>query len=554
MAQKRTLKIEFLAETDDVEKGTRRVEQETGRLSGTMGKAALAIKGAIGVAVAKQAFDFASELFNVGAQAEAMNRRFETVYGGAGRQLNEWLEDNQALFGASESEMRGMAATVGDLLIPSLGFTAEAGADLTAEILTLGNALSEWGGGQRSAAEMTDILTRAMLGEFDALKSVGIAMDAQKVQAELTARGLQDLTGQAKDQAEAQVILEEITRQSAAAMEQYEEGGTEAMRAQKELQSAFADLKEAAAELAVELAPLVSWLADLADRMPFKGVTEDAEEFRREIRQLIYLAKGLDGEIGKALSTALADADWDAAYDAYYRYIDTLRTEGTGMWDMIRRVAEESEDQFDDTTAAVDRMANRVVRRFPDIDEAARKAAFETKKAREEMVAEFKEIVEGLDDATDDIVDIWAGLPDDIEEYSFDVQEAIQNALETKEAQDQFQSDLRLLAGAGFHTLATDLANHPNRWEAIAAAEAFVADLAAAYDLTTIIGSGDELAGLAAQQADTARWQAKAAFELAGREHRAAYLAGLNTPSEGENTSWWDALRRGEYQIGQPIP
>jgi hypothetical protein len=64
---------------------------------------------------------------------------------------------------------------MGDLLKP-MGFTADQAADMSTEMVGLAGALSAWSGGTIDAAGVADIMTKAMLGETDGLKALGISM------------------------------------------------------------------------------------------------------------------------------------------------------------------------------------------------------------------------------------------------------------------------------------------------------------------------------------------------------------------------------------------
>ncbi len=201
-------------------------------------------------------------LFNVGTQTEAFGRRYATVFGENTAVLDEWIEDQKRRFGMSKGQMEGAIASVGDLLVP-MGLARDRAAEMSMEIMTLAGALSEWSGGTRSANEVTSILIKSLLGERDALKELGVSLSEEQVQAALTERGQQDLTGTALEQAKAFVTLELITAKSADALSAYNSGAMEGTAAAKSLESVLADLKETLGDLVIELAPAIEGFADL---------------------------------------------------------------------------------------------------------------------------------------------------------------------------------------------------------------------------------------------------------------------------------------------------
>src|SRR3990167_560562 len=233
-------------------------DQVEGKLSSAAGKAKLAYQAlaAGGIAIA------AKELFDLGVEAESWQRKFDTVFGEAGDTVAAWADDFNERFGISEDRLRGVLAGVGDLLVP-MGFARDIAGDMSTDVLTLAGALSEWKGGTTDVKDATDILTRAILGERDALIGLGIKISEEEVKAGLLERGLDDLTGSALAQAKAQVTLELITGKSADAMDLFAKGGSDALTAQNELKAAIDTVKVSLGEAVVELTPVVRGFADL---------------------------------------------------------------------------------------------------------------------------------------------------------------------------------------------------------------------------------------------------------------------------------------------------
>lgn len=227
-------------------------------------------------AAASGALAFAADLFRVGVQVEAWGRRFDTVFGEAAESVRIWADEVNERLGVSEERLQGTAAAVGDLFVP-MGFARQAAADMTMEVLTLSAALSEWTGGQYSAADASNIITRAILGEREALIGLGVKISEAQVDAAMLEAGFADLTGQAFEQARAMVTLELITAKSADAMTAFADGGSEAMIAQNNLKASLDDLKVSMSQLIVEAAPLVKALASVVGILatPFQAHTVD---------------------------------------------------------------------------------------------------------------------------------------------------------------------------------------------------------------------------------------------------------------------------------------
>lgn len=190
-------------------------------------------------------------------QFEQMSQKAETVFGSSVNTVRSWADANAAAMGLASDQAVGLAANFADLLVP-MGFARDEAAQMSTDVIGLSGALSEWSGGTRSASEVAQILSSAMLGERDALKGLGIAISEADVTARLAAKGQQELTGAALEQAEALATSELIFEKSTDAQAAFAAGGNETVRAMNEAKAA---MSEASAEIGRELLPI---LADVA--------------------------------------------------------------------------------------------------------------------------------------------------------------------------------------------------------------------------------------------------------------------------------------------------
>ncbi len=216
---------------------------------GVMGAAA----GGLAVVVGKQ-------LFDVGEELTALDQKIGTVFSGESlNTVTDWADEVAARMGLTSTQAAGLAANAGDLLKP-MGFTADQAADMSTEIIGLAGALSEWSGGQRGVEETAEILSKALLGERDSLKSLGISINQAEVdqRALIIAQqnGRDAITAQDKALATQALILEKSTD----AQEAYAAGGNKLTAAQNQLKAAFGELQE---DLARKLLPLFAQAADI---------------------------------------------------------------------------------------------------------------------------------------------------------------------------------------------------------------------------------------------------------------------------------------------------
>lgn len=250
-------------------------ENTSGRMSGAFGKVGGAIGGAakaVGVGIlgiAGAGAVFGPMILGQGAALDALEAKASTVFEGALTSVQSWADGNAAALGMTNTQLVGTAAGIADLLKP-MGFTAEAAAGMSTDMMDLSGALSAWSGGQTSATEAADIITKAMLGERDGLKALGISISEADVQAQLAKNGQEGLTGAALEQAKALATQELILAKSTDAQKAWADGSMDGTKAQNESKAAIANLKEslirglypAFQALLPAIKSIATWLSD----------------------------------------------------------------------------------------------------------------------------------------------------------------------------------------------------------------------------------------------------------------------------------------------------
>lgn len=209
---------------------------------------------------AREIIDYGTELFKLGTEMEVLTKKAETVFGEALPQVDAAAEKNAAKMGLTISQYTDASAAIADLLIP-MGFQRAEAAATSTELVNLSGALSEWSGGQIKAEEVTKILGKAVLGEREQLKTLGISISEADVKNRLAEKGLSKLTGTTLQQAKAAATLELITEKSTDAQTAFANNTDTLVRKQAELQARFQDIKES---LAQALIPVFQRLFEIA--------------------------------------------------------------------------------------------------------------------------------------------------------------------------------------------------------------------------------------------------------------------------------------------------
>ena len=164
---------------------------------------------------------FFSFLFTRTSELDGISRRFESVFGDSASTVEAWAEQNAISIGVTINEYKKLAAASGDLLVP-IGFQRDQAAALSKEMLDLAAALAIAEGGTKSTAEVSEILNKALVGEREQLKTLGVVIQEADVKLRLAEKGQAKFTGQALKQAKALATLEIITENSADAITQFD--------------------------------------------------------------------------------------------------------------------------------------------------------------------------------------------------------------------------------------------------------------------------------------------------------------------------------------------
>ena len=322
MAQTSVINVAILGDAKKFVRAVNDAGSKLGAFSAKIGKvSANVVKGfgIMGAAAGGLAVVAGRQLFNLGEELTSLDQKINTVFTGQSlEQVTGWADEVAARLGLTSTQAQGLAANAGDLLKP-LGFTADEAAQLSTDVVGLAGALSEWSGGQSSVTETAEILQKALLGERESLKSLGISINQAEVdQRALTiaqAAGREEITAQDKALATQQLIFDKSTDAQAA----FAAGGNKLTAAQNKLRAAFGELQE---RLARKLLPVFAQVADIVVRLidvfderglggVISNVSQRVQAAWPQIRQQLEVwARGFVDwlqRVGPPLFAALAD-------------------------------------------------------------------------------------------------------------------------------------------------------------------------------------------------------------------------------------------------------
>jgi hypothetical protein len=197
----------------DLKKSNKEVKG-LGKSLGNLGKILKggAVAGAI-IFAAKKVFDLGKVLVNASSDAEETQNKFDVVFSSIKDEADAAAKNLQENFGLSGRAAQSLLGDTADLL-SGFGFTQTASLDLSNQVNELAVDLASFTNFSGGAEGASQALTKALLGERESVKALGISILDADVKAkvlELTQRGLRFET---ERQAKAYATLELATEQS----------------------------------------------------------------------------------------------------------------------------------------------------------------------------------------------------------------------------------------------------------------------------------------------------------------------------------------------------
>ena len=224
---------------------------------------------------------------------EETTARFNTVFEGVNEAANESAQTLQDSFGQPARSARDLLGRTGDLLV-GFGFTRDAALNLSTDVNQLAVDLASFNNVAGGADRASQALTSALLGETEALKSLGIVIRQEAVQDRVDLmRATGELTTETDLQAQAIATYDLILEQSGNAIGDYERTQDSFANQTRELKASFEDLR---AEIGDNLLPIIT---------PVIGQVNDAvnafANLDEETQDFIVRATGFAAAIGPFL-------------------------------------------------------------------------------------------------------------------------------------------------------------------------------------------------------------------------------------------------------------
>lgn len=163
------------------ESSERKVEGSIKSLKSMASKVLGAVGITLSVAGIKSSIDGCVE---VASSIEEMQNKFDVVFGDMRNEVNKWAQEYSDAIGRNKNDIKTYLADQQNLLV-GFGMTRKAGAEMAEQMTSLALDLASFGNMDETAS--VNAMTKAVMGEFEAAKTLGAVLnDSTRAQAMAT--------------------------------------------------------------------------------------------------------------------------------------------------------------------------------------------------------------------------------------------------------------------------------------------------------------------------------------------------------------------------------
>lgn len=227
-------------------------------------------------------------MIKLASDAEETSAKFNTVFSSINADAQKSAKVLTDSFGLSKKASEELLGNTGDLLT-GFGFTQSAALDLSTEVNKLAVDLASFTNFSGGAEGASAALTKALLGERESVKSLGISILEADVNAKMLVNTQKGLTFESERQAKAFATLQLAQEQSKNAIGDFSRTQNSFANQSRQLK---AELEDLAVVFGNKLLPLATRLVGSARGMieSFSGLTDASKKFTVALGGIAFLA------------------------------------------------------------------------------------------------------------------------------------------------------------------------------------------------------------------------------------------------------------------------
>lgn len=420
--------IPVTTNADRAAKGVGNLNQKLGQADKAAKTSAKSFKALAGVGLAalalqaaKQIARLGGELIKAASDAEETANKFAVTFRGIGTEAQAAATSLAKNFGLAGDQAQKLLADTGDLLT-GFGFTRDEALNLSTQVNELAVDLASFTNFSGGAEGASAALTKALLGERESIKSLGIAITEADIKRLAEEKGI---VGELDRQTKAQLTLELAIRQSGNAIGDFERSSASFAN---QLRVAQANIRDTRVELGSAFLPIANLAVTAFNEMAKStgGIAKSIRDFMGST-ETIETISNVIGFLGGVAGTAFKILQnwWEQMKTAFAPILETVRD----IMSEFQGATEGSTIVFDilatsmQVGAAVVRILGayfqgvvRQIKEFVDIAIAAAKAFGSLKDVLtgeirlRDLRDEFAKIGDEIVDLGRSTIEIWTGV------------------------------------------------------------------------------------------------------------------------------------------------
>lgn len=427
-------------------KGLDKTKKKAKEVSGgflNMGNVLNSLKGQIAAAFTVVALvRFGKFVNETILRMEAFQRRAKTVFGSATKEIESFAKANAISLGLTQSEFKGAAAAIGDIIVP-MGLTRDRAAEMATELIKVAAAQREFNFDGRTTAEIARLFSGALTGEIESLKSLGIVIRQDETAFKSLVRLRRTELNLTLQQARATAIFELIISQSADAITSFNENQETLSRTQERTS---ARIRQSGERLSQELQPAVvavtegfsqqveiltnknipAWARLATFLLPVSGLLKDVRIQLSEVDEILEAGTATIDGWAKVLEEVNEELGGPTGFFSNLD-VDNLKTLEDytlqlGKLQDAFKIADVDSDDFlikkktiEDLTAEIKELTKTDAERAKEAEAAAKKAAAAAEKIRKAQEAERKAVAKDAANVAKEEADQLADIDLDLQ-------------------------------------------------------------------------------------------------------------------------------------------
>lgn len=241
----------------------------------------------------REAWNFAKESVSVFSDLQEETQKFGVVFQGVNKQASGIVDELIAKYGQSELSAKRMLAQTGDLL-SGFGFGRKQSLEMAEAVAKLGSDLASFSNYEGGAEKAAYALTKAMLGETEQAKMLGIAIKTDTPEYRNMVKEIQKANGVSVIQARAMAALKIAYSQSGNAIGDFERSIGSIANQGRVLDNRFIELKTTIGGLIDSFMNIGSIKGGIADVVKSVSdyIKENTQEWAYWASTVINLVRG----------------------------------------------------------------------------------------------------------------------------------------------------------------------------------------------------------------------------------------------------------------------